>query len=49
LVLSCTSSGAICTFLTWYGLLTGGRDEVMKLLEAFWTRDNSLIPCRSGS
>jgi NTE family protein len=36
-----TSGGAICALLTWYGLLTGGRDEAAKLLETFWTRDNS--------
>jgi NTE family protein len=36
-----TSGGAICALLTWYGLLTGGRDEAARLLETFWTRDNS--------
>lgn len=36
-----TSGGAICALLAWYGLLTGGRDEAAKLLETFWTRDNS--------
>jgi NTE family protein len=36
-----TSGGAVCALLVWYGLLTGGRDEAAKLLETFWTRDNS--------
>jgi NTE family protein len=36
-----TSGGAVCALLAWYGLLSGGRDEAAKLLETFWTRDNS--------
>jgi NTE family protein len=36
-----TSRGAVCALLTWYGLLSGGRDEAATLLTTFWTRDNS--------
>lgn len=38
--LSGTSGGAICAFLTWYGLLKGNTDESTKLLDEFWA-DNS--------
>ncbi len=34
--LSGTSGGAICALLAWYGLLTGGSDKAIKLLESFW-------------
>jgi len=36
IALSGTSGGAICALLTWYGLLTGGSDKAIKLLESFW-------------
>lgn len=38
--LSGTSGGAICAFLTWYGLLKGDAGESIQLLEDFWA-DNS--------
>lgn len=31
-----TSGGAICAFLTWYGLLLGRKDTAIDLLNAFW-------------
>ncbi len=34
--LSGTSGGAICALLAWYGLLTGGSNKVIKLLDSFW-------------
>lgn len=34
--LSGTSGGAICALLAWYGLLTGGSDKAIKLLDSFW-------------
>ena len=34
--LSGTSGGAICALLTWFGLLTGGNDKAIKLLDSFW-------------
>ena len=36
IALSGTSGGAICALLTWYGLLTGGSDKAIKLLDSFW-------------
>ncbi|MDL5503742.1 MAG: patatin-like phospholipase family protein, partial [Candidatus Methanoperedens sp.] len=36
IALSGTSGGAICALLTWYGLLTGGSDKAIKMLESFW-------------
>ena len=34
--LSGTSGGAICALLAWYGLLTGGNDKAIRLLDSFW-------------
>jgi len=34
--LSGTSGGAICALLSWYGLMTGGKEEAIELLEEFW-------------
>ncbi len=31
-----TSGGAECALLAWYGLLTAGKDEAIKLLDSFW-------------
>jgi NTE family protein len=38
--LSGTSGGAICAFLTWYGILQGNTDISIALLDSFW-HDNS--------
>ncbi|MFN8459695.1 MAG: patatin-like phospholipase family protein [Anaerolineae bacterium] len=34
--LSGTSAGALCAFITWYGLQTGGSAEASRKLEALW-------------
>lgn len=36
IALSGTSGGAICAVLARFGLLTGGSDKAIKLLESFW-------------
>jgi NTE family protein len=36
-----TSGGAICALLAWYGLLVGGSERAVELLDVFWRRDNS--------
>lgn len=38
--LSGTSGGAICATLAWYGMVTGGVQEAIRLLDEFWM-DNS--------
>lgn len=35
-----TSGGADCALLAWYGLLTGGKDKAIELLDSF------LVPIR---
>jgi NTE family protein len=37
--LSGTSGGAMCALLAWYGLLTKGAGEAVRLLDSFWLRD----------
>jgi NTE family protein len=34
-----TSGGAVCALLAWYGLLTKGAGEAVRLLDSFWLRD----------
>jgi NTE family protein len=43
-----TSGGAMCALLAWYGLLTGGAGEAIRLLDSFWLRDMaaSVLPER---
>ncbi len=41
IALSGTSGGAVCAVLTWYGLLTEGREKAIASLEGFW-QDNSV-------
>lgn len=36
-----TSGGAICALLAWYGLLKGDAQQAARLLDEFWTIDNS--------
>ena len=44
-----TSGGAMCALLAWYGLLTEGAGEAVRLLESFWLRDMaaSVLPERA--
>lgn len=39
--LSGTSGGAICAFLTWYGLLRKDTEEASRLLDAFWQENSA--------
>ncbi len=43
-----TSGGAMCALLTWYGLITGGknngRDKAIELLDSFWNKLSTDLP-----
>lgn len=42
--LSGTSAGALCAFITWYGLQTGSAAEAADSLEAIWHDFGALLP-----
>lgn len=42
--LSGTSAGALCAFITWYGLQTGSAAEAADRLEAIWHDFGALLP-----
>ncbi len=39
-----TSGGAECALLAWYGLLTGGKDKAIELLDNFWNKLSVDLP-----
>jgi len=39
-----TSGGADCALLAWYGLLTGGKDKAIELLDSFWNKLSTDLP-----
>jgi NTE family protein len=39
-----TSGGAMSALLAWYGLLTGGVDESLALLDGFWRTNSARLP-----
>lgn len=46
--ISGTSGGALCALVGWYGLLTGGVDEAIRLLQSLWDTNAAQSECEKA-